>query len=352
MKHFFLFFCSLTSLYPGVSQEKAAARLPEKTATPGREKTAMLHQEKTQPLPVIFDTDMGPDYDDVGAIAILHALADSGKADILATMASNKYEGVAAILNLFNTYFHRPAIPIGVPTGAAVDQRDSQHWTDSLLAKYPHTIRLNSEATDASLLYRKILAKQPDHRVVIITVGFLTNLSNLLKSGPDRYSRLNGRELVRRKVKHLVCMAGKFPEGWEFNVFKDLNASAYVFANWPGPVLFSGFEIGKNIKCGLPLIRNEAIQNSPVKDVFRISIPLAKEDSSGRMSWDETAVLIAITGYKAYYTIRPGRMRVNANGSDTWLETGEGQAYLVEEKPPSEMQDLIDRLIMHQPGGK
>jgi hypothetical protein len=32
--------------------------------------------------PVIFDTDMGPDYDDVGAIALLHAFADSGKASM------------------------------------------------------------------------------------------------------------------------------------------------------------------------------------------------------------------------------------------------------------------------------
>ena len=31
---------------------------------------------------VIFDTDMAPDYDDVGALAVLHALADSGEARI------------------------------------------------------------------------------------------------------------------------------------------------------------------------------------------------------------------------------------------------------------------------------
>jgi hypothetical protein len=30
-----------------------------------------------------FDSDMGPDYDDVGAIAILHAFADSGYVKIL-----------------------------------------------------------------------------------------------------------------------------------------------------------------------------------------------------------------------------------------------------------------------------
>ena len=43
-----------------------------------------------QPVKIIFDTDLGPDYDDVGALAFLHAMADSGKAEILATVASNK----------------------------------------------------------------------------------------------------------------------------------------------------------------------------------------------------------------------------------------------------------------------
>lgn len=299
--------------------------------------------------PVIFDTDMGPDYDDVGAMALLHAFADSGKAKILATMASNKYEGVAAVLNLFNTYFNRPDIPIGVPKGNGVEQRDWQHWTDSILAKYPHAVKLNSEVPDAVALYRKILSGEKDHSVVIITVGFLTNLSGLLQSVPDEYSPLNGEELVRKKVKQLVSMAGRFPAGKEFNVHKDTDASRYVFGHWPTTILFSGFEIGKNIKCGLPLARNRFLRNSPVQDVFRIALPMAAEDSAGRMSWDETAVLVGIGGYKPYYTVRHGRIQVAEDGSNTWDDGGKGQSYLVEARPPEVVRELIDRLMMHQP---
>ncbi|MBS1604612.1 MAG: nucleoside hydrolase [Bacteroidetes bacterium] len=300
--------------------------------------------------PVIFDTDMGPDYDDVGAIALLHAFADSGKAEILATVASNKYENIAGVLNLFNSWYGRPDIPIGVPGGKAIDQRDSQHWTDSILAKYPHRIRRNEEVPDAVEVYRKVLAARGDHSVVIITVGFLTNLSNLLQAGADRYSPLAGTELVRRKVKRLVCMAGSFPGGREFNVFRDAGASRYAFSHWPTPVIFSGFEIGRKIKCGLPIVRNEAIQNSPVKDVFRISIPLAAGDSAGRMSWDETAVLVGVMGPEPYYTLHPGRIVVAEDGSNGWDEGGKGQFYLVEDRPFTEVRDLIDRLMQHRPG--
>ena len=312
--------------------------------------TGLLARSQDKPLPVIFDTDMGPDYDDVGAITLLHAFADSGKATILATMSSNKYEGVAAVINLFNTYFHRPTIPIGVPRATAVNQRDKQHWTDSILSKYPHAITRNDQAEDAVTLYRKVLASQPDHSVTIITVGFLTNLQGLLKSGPDNHSPLDGTQLVSQKVKQLVSMAGKFPQGWEFNVFSDSTASAYVFEHWPTPVLLSGFEIGVRIKCGLPLIQNPNIQHSPVKDVVRISIPLAAEDSLGRSSWDETAVLIAIAGCQPWYSTQTGTMHVASNGSDSWEDAKAGRhARIVETRPVAEVQQLINTLIMHQP---
>jgi hypothetical protein len=305
---------------------------------------------KKSPVAVIFDSDIGPDYDDVGAITLLHAFADSGEAKILATMASNKYEGIAAVLNVFNTYFRRPDIPIGVPKGSGVSLRDNQHWTDTILAKYPHAIHSNSEAADAVTLYRKILSQQPDTSVTIITVGFLTNLSNLLKSNPDNYSLLDGRQLVERKVKRLICMAGSFPKGREFNIFMDSASSQYVTEIWPTRIFFSGFEIGVKIKCGLPLIHDQGIQNSPVKDVFRISIPQAAEDSLGRSSWDETAVLVGIEGFWEWYAIHRGFLRVKPDGSDFWEPSQDGRHYYLEERqPPSVVQGIIDRLIMHQP---
>ncbi|RWY56982.1 nucleoside hydrolase [Mucilaginibacter gilvus] len=302
-----------------------------------------------KPVSIIFDSDMGPDYDDVGAIAMLHAFADKGEAKILATMASTNYPGVAGVLNVFNTYFKRPGIPIGVPNGKALGLRDWQHWTDTVLLKYPHQIKTNAEAEDAVKLYRKILATQPNHSVTIVTIGFLTNMSDLLKSPPDEYSKLDGRALVATKVKVLVSMGGKFPEGSEFNVNQDALASKYALDNWPVPVIFSGGEIGEKVKTGLPLIHNAAIKNSPVKDVFSICIPMAAEDAPGRNSWDETAVLVAVKGYSPYYTLHKGRINIAANGSNTWDNSGKVHAYLVAKMPPKEVADVINKLMMHQP---
>ncbi|OLY91597.1 nucleoside hydrolase [Cnuella takakiae] len=302
-----------------------------------------------QAQPVIFDSDMGPDYDDVGAIAMLHAYADSGYIDILATVASTRYPGVAGVFEILNTYFNRPQLPIGVPHTSGLELRDRQHWSDSLLAQYPHRIQNNKEVPEAVAVYRKLLAAQPDTSVVIITVGFLTNLADLLRSGPDQYSKLDGATLVRSKVKKLVSMAGIFPKGKEFNVEKDAAASQYVFSRWPTDVVLSGFEIGKEIKVGVPLVRNVQIRNSPVKDVFRIAIPMDPQDSAGRMSWDETAVLVAAKGAAPWYRLERGTMTVAADGSNGWQE-GSGKHFkMVAVAPPKVVEQLIEKAITHQP---
>ena len=304
---------------------------------------------KKQAVSVIFDTDMGPDCDDVGAITLLHAFADEGEATILATVASTNYPKVTQVLSVLNTYFNRPNVPIGVPAGEAVSDKDSQHWSDTITARYPHSIRSNNDVPDAVTLYRQILAKQPDNSVTIISVGFFTNLANLLTTRPDQYSKLSGKALVAKKVKRLVSMAGKFPDGREFNVFKDTPASKTVFAEWPTPILMSGFEIGQKIHSGMPLIQNTAIRHSPVKDVFALSIPKSDEDKNGRMSWDQTAVLIGVRGYEPYYTVTSGRLTLNADGSNGWNANGKGHQYIIEKMPSAAVEALINTLMQHQP---
>jgi len=310
------------------------------------------HDKTGSPVRIIFDTDFGPDYDDVGALAFLHAMADSGKAEILATISSNKHDLVAPSIEVINTYFGRSELVIGAPKSEGANMGAFQHWADSIVERYPHNIKSTSEVQDAVSVYRKILSAQPDKSVTIVTVGFLTNLSNLLKSAPDDYSSLAGKELISKKVKILVSMAGKFPEGREFNIFIDSTASKYVFENWPGEVIFTGFEIGWEIRTGLRLIRSP-VMNSPVKDVFRISIPLSEEDKYGRMSWDETAVLISVYGTEGFFDKVRGKIIVYPDGSNSWEDDPGGMhQYVIQKMPVPEMASFIEERMMHIPVNK
>lgn len=299
-----------------------------------------------KPVKIIFDTDMGPDYDDVGALTMLHSFADSGKAEILATMASNQYALVAPSIDVINTYFGRPGIPVGAPKTHGVNIGCSQHWTDSLVAGYRHSIKSTSQAQDAVTLYRTILAAQPDTSVVIVTVGFLTNLNDLLFSKPDAISPLSGQDLVKKKVNRLVAMAGKFPAGSEFNVKEDASASKHVFDNWPTRIILSGFEIGSKIFTGKKLISTSL--NTPAKMAFSIAMPKSDGDKNGRMSWDQTAVLTAVKGVSFGFTEVRGRMIAESSGSNRWENAENGKhSYLVFKKSPQELAGIIESYMMH-----
>ncbi|MDR1720578.1 MAG: nucleoside hydrolase [Dysgonamonadaceae bacterium] len=306
-------------------------------------------KQTSDPVSVIFDTDMGPDYDDAGALTLLHALADSGEVKILATVSCNLDTLATPCIDVINTYFGRPEIPIGAPKSSGVNIGDHWHaekWTEALVSNYPHTLKTTVDAPDAVSIYRRILASEADSSVVVVTVGFLTNLAGLLSSAPDEYSPLDGKQLVSKKVKRLVSMAGGFPSGREWNVFCDSVASKLAFEEWPTPILFSGFEIGNKILTGKRLVASD-IDETPAKTVFTIC--LRQADFDGRMSWDEATALVAVRGADRYFNTTKGRIIVNPDGSNSWENTPDGQhEYLTWKMPADELAQVIEDLMMHE----
>ncbi|WP_114936486.1 nucleoside hydrolase [Mucilaginibacter endophyticus] len=307
--------------------------------------------QKHNPIPVIFDTDIAGDYDDVGAMALLHAFADKGEAKILATISCNAFETTAPTISVINTYFGRPEIPIGIVKKDKPNKDCAQRWAQAIIAGYPHKIKSNSQAVEAVSLYRKILASQADGSVTIISVGFFTNLADLLRSGADKYSKLTGVQLVKQKVKNLVSMAtGIGADGKtfsEYNVNVDAASAQEVFKNWPTPITLSGFEIGEKILTGIKLTHNYSIQNSPIKDAFQIALDMDK-NTIGRNSWDETAVLTAIRGPKPYFAYRKLNMEIKDDGTDVVIP-GERFLYLQFAMEPGAIAKDIEQLMMHQP---
>ncbi len=313
--------------------------------------TAKSPCTSAEPVRLILDTDMGPDYDDVGAMAVMYALADSGKVQVLATLSSNKDERTIPCIEVLNTYFNRPDMPVGAPKGEGGVTMTTWHkvkWTDFLPAHYPHKTKQTSDAPDAVKIYRELLSAQPDSSVVICSIGFFTNLKDLLLSAGDEDCPLSGRDLVAKKVRRLVAMGGAFPEGKEFNVYSDVASARVVAESWPTEILFSGFEIGEKILTGKRLVQLPE-ENNPVKDAY--SLCFAEGDPDGRMSWDLTAVWVAINGYAPYYKVERGTFRiVNDEGENSWMpDEGGRDLRLIENIPPGEMALLIENYMMHQP---
>lgn len=299
---------------------------------------------------IIFDTDIAGDYDDVGAMALLHAFADNGEIKILATISSNAFQTTAPTISVLNTYFGRAEVPVGVTKRNSPNMDCQQKWAEALVEKYPHAIKSNDEAMEAVKLYRRILSNETDQSVTIVTVGFFTNLADLLESKPDEFSELTGKELVAKKVKLLVSMACGLVDGknsWrEYNVHVDAAASQKVFTEWNTPIILSPFELGEKILTGIRLINNDAIQNSPVKEAYRIALD-ADKNSVGRMSWDQTAVLVAARGIEPYFNSEKLNFKIENDGTNV-LIPGEKFNYLSLKQTPQQIQLLIEDLMMHE----
>ena len=301
-----------------------------------------------QPVKLIFDTDIMGDVDDVGTVALLHALADSGEAEILAMGVSSKNPWSPLCLSALNSYFGRPDVPVGVLRNPA--PMKLSRYARQIAEEFPRRLKSIDDAPEAATLYREVLAGAEDNTVVMVTVGYLGNLRNLLQTKPDRLNPLGGRDLVGRKVKAWVCMGGQFPEGREAcNFRRDSAAAAYVIEHWPGRAVFSGGELGIRVQTGVGLTALPA--DSPVRRAYELYNGL-----TNRASWDQTAVLYAVRGLEGglrhVWDLRTqGSVQYDEKTAYVqWRdEPQRNHAHLVEKMPPAEVARMIEELMLHQP---
>lgn len=272
-----------------------------------------------QPVKIIFDTDMESDVDDVGALAMLHGIANLGDAEILGTMVCSLNPWAVPVTDVINTFCNRPDIPVGAVKTLGV-YRNSV-YAKAVSEEFPNDSGLGETAPDAVEMYRRILSEQPDSSVVIVTVGYLTNLSYLLKSFPDDISPLSGTELVGKKVKHLICMGGRYPMeqniGRWGNFKPDPQSVQHVAADWPGKIIFTGGgAFADEIPTG-KVTFNYPPESNPVSRAY--SIFLKSWNRNWHHSADLIAVYIAVYGYDDFFQLNTqGYNHIFEDGTMMW----------------------------------
>ena len=241
---------------------------------------------------VLFDTDIGGDIDDAGALAVLHALADRGEVEILAVGLSNGHPLTVAYTHTINAWYGRPELPIGT-----VRKKDAPFSRDRYMADVvavdPEAMK-QEDIPDAAILHRRILAAQPDTSVILVTVGPSTNIARLLESQPDDISPLSGHELVRQKVKFYGAGGngnGTLPSGrCGFNYRMDVEAARRELALMPVeiPMVYAGGS-GDKLRIG------DCYGDAPTAHLIRRSYEAYFEgkDNMDRPTWDQLRVLYA-----------------------------------------------------------
>ncbi|MCS7236927.1 MAG: nucleoside hydrolase [Thermoguttaceae bacterium] len=277
-----------------------------------------------EPVPLIFDTDLGNDVDDAMALALIHALQSRNECRLLAVTLTKDNVYAARFVELMNTFYGRPDIPIGMVRGGSHPEegryiRRVAEAEDSGILRYPHRLRSREEVPEATQVLRRVLASQPDRSVVIVQVGFSTNLARLLVSQPDDISPLDGRALAEQKVRLLSVMAGAFSEELqaknfvEFNVRGDIPAAQKLFADWPTEIVVSGFEIGVAIAHPAQSMQLDYrfVRHHPLREAYDYYRGLANDQPT----WDLTAVLYAVRPQHGYFNLSPpGWVNVDDRG--------------------------------------
>lgn len=316
---------------------------------------------------IIFDSDMYTDIDDVGALAMLHALADAGECEILGTVSS--VHGAApstGMIELINNYYGRGDLPLGAAKatpdcrgmGPDVDPGAKKNicyriYCDMVAAHAELKHQTCASAPDAVEVYRRLLAAAEDGSVTIVTVGFTTNVRRLLESKGDEFSPLDGRALVARKVASWVAMACRYPEGREYNAKSDGESSRRAFEGFPRPVYFADSILGSRVRTGLPVSRL-TMRDNPVRDVFARAFREFRKTDRGHPAFDELAVLCAVRGRERYFGVERGRFDIRVAGGNCgenkWTKDDKGSHYVLTAKMSyDDIAKVIDELMVRAP---
>ena len=306
-----------------------------------------------EPVKLIFDTDMGNDIDDAMALAMIHSLVSRGECELLAVTVTKDHPQAAAFVDLINTFYGRPDIPIGVVKNGMA--KEPSKYTvlaahkDGQRQRYPHDLTNGNDAPDALRVLRRSLAAADDKSVVIAQVGFSTNLSRLMETKADDISPLRGMDLIQAKVHHLEVMAGSFtPIGdnkrfLEYNVKIDIPNAKRILERWPSDVVVSGFEIGISLRYPARSILEDFtyVDKHPSSTAYQLYNPTPHE----RPTWDLTSVLQGVRPNRGYFELSAaGEIKVHDDGYTEFMPAENGtRKYLI--LKPENTQRVLDTLV-------
>lgn len=266
------------------------------------------------PIKIIFDTDIGGDIDDAFALALIHRFADEGVCELLGVSLTNPNAIAARFVGACNVLYGRPDVPIAVSANAK--QTDDNYPAKILeqqnadgTPEFP--VPKDFKTEEPVPMLRRLLANAKNGEVVIVQVGGSTNLAALLDSPPDNISPYTGRELAEKKVRLVSVMGGAFvidetakddyTNYREWNIIVDVPAAQKLAKEWPGEIVFSGYEVG--MRATMSATRLSNVDASPkAKFLYDAFKHWGEKNAPNegvnhcRPTWDLTSV---------YYVVRP-----------------------------------------------
>lgn len=281
---------------------------------------------------ILFDTDIGCDCDDAGALVILKSMVESGDIRLLSVTSATTMEGAEHTIEAILRYYGM-SVPIGVMTGSSfMCAGNYNRYARDVKDIFP----CEPKTVDAVALIRKTLVEVSE-ACTLITVAPQRNLARFLASKGDDISPLNGIELAKSKLKEIVIMGGTFlPEerlaefegkkiSVEWNIEQDISAARYVADNCPVNIVYCPFELGYDIETGRNLPKG-----SPARLCYDIRSGLT------RASWDPCATYYGAFGTGEIFSLSDrGKVSFDEKGKSSFTVSENGLHRILQAKVPS-----------------
>jgi inosine-uridine nucleoside N-ribohydrolase len=293
-----------------------------------------------QPIPVVFDTDIGDDIDDTWALAML---LKSPELDLkLVTTTCGKAEYRAKLVARLLTIAQRTDVPVGLGAGGRTGDGGQQAWVkDYSLEAYPGKVHQDGVQALIDLI------KNSPTPITIISVGPSHTVAAALEREPGISSKA-----------YFVGMQGSVRKGYEGGaVCAEYNVKANVPAAQKALLaLWKKTTLTPLDTCGLVKVsgaRFESLKQSkdPLVQALLENYRIwAKKDKLTESSilFDTVAVYLAYPGAKPLLQLEPLSITVDKEGVTKIDPTGIPMAVATGWKSLDGYEDWLVRLLLRK----
>jgi len=291
----------------------------------------------------LFDSDMGRNIDAALALAVLSNLGPKGRliavgVDTSSLEAAQFCDAVARFYaGDAPARFARPESPIGFLEDSP-KMASAPMLTVPLGMKKPDGsplfrtgVKDVNDTADVRVLFRNVLRGQKDGEAVAVLAGPATDFARTLAVN-------EGKDAIAAKAGLLVVAAGSFADGAadlridlriDPRIKIDIASARQLFAQWPGPIVAAGMEVGNALPYPGSSIETDFAWSPahPIVEAYR---------AYRRMPYDAPAQAMAAALYAAnptadYFRLSDrGTIEVSADGRTKFTRSENGShRYLI-----------------------
>jgi hypothetical protein len=284
------------------------------------------------PTGILFDSDMGRNIDAAIALAMVYNLGAKGQLTAVGVSVSNL--DAAAFCDAVARFYKgdqslmgsgtRSALPVGLAENGPKLENTSMLSAPLGMKKpdgspvFPHGVKAVRDTADVSVLFRNGLLTQKDGEGTVIVAGPATDMARTL-------AFKGYKEVIAAKAGRLIWAAGAYPNGpADGRVKADIASARQLLAQWPGPIVAVGTEVGAAVPYPGRSIEGDFswAPAHPVVEAYRAFHAMPYDAPGQAMA----AVLFAANQKEDYFQLsETGNIEVLDDGRTRFAPSGNGR---------------------------